>query len=111
MFDCIKNLLSFSDNPTRDKIVDRTETRVALGSEKALISAKVCCSELETAIGRLTRLNELLGTELVEWNPKKHIKVQLGPKKNLNSGIPLIILFSVESGIPICAYFEEAELS
>jgi hypothetical protein len=55
------------------------------------------------------KVNDLLDATVIKFDVNKHLKATLAPKDWLNNGIPLVVLFCLETCEPICAYFEGAD--
>jgi len=95
-----KKRAEITEEASGDRAIKNIETK-----NKACRFADALMGEM----GWISRIDELLSAPLVAHNKDRHLKLTLPELDWLNYGMPLTILFCLETSEPICAYFEEAK--
>jgi hypothetical protein len=104
----IKKIFTFS-NKHRSCIDDDSKEPVRYAHSKTLQEAKDFAERLELELRLIKQVDDLLNAPMIKRNKDKHLMLTLPPKEWLNNGKPLIVLFSLETGKAISAYFDQED--
>lgn len=90
-------------NKDRGVIRDESEVKAGPDRDNTFMAAREVASDLGRELDIVNKVNELLSAPIIEPNKNKHLTLTM-PVRWLNDR-PLRIVFSLETGTPLSAYF------
>ena len=93
-------------NKKRAVISDKSEVLQRYDTTRA---AKIFAEDFMQELSLVGRVNKLLNSPHIEYSKHQHLKLTLPLTEWLDDSRGLCVLFSIDTGEPVCAYFEEAK--